>query len=58
LFGLFADRPGVDRAAKSLGKIRSFRFSLVQRGRYQALWRRALAEHTEPSTWPPLSRYS
>jgi len=58
LFGLFPDRDAVRRAAKSLREIGSFQISLVSRARYRALWRRSLAEHVEPNTWPPQSRYS
>jgi len=58
VFGLFPDREATRRAAKSLGEIQSYRISLVSRGRYRSIWRRALAEHAEPATWPPQSRYS
>ena len=58
VFGLFPDREATRRAAESLGDIQSFRIAMVSRARYRSIWRRALAEHAEPSTWPPQSRYS
>lgn len=58
VFGLFPDRSGALRAAKSLGKIGSIPVSLVSRARYRSIWRRSLTEHIKPSTWPPQSRYS
>ena len=58
LFGLYPDRNAARRAATSLGEIGSFQISLVSRARYRSLWRRALAEHVKPDTWPPQSRYS
>ncbi len=58
VFGLFPDREATRRAAESLGDIQSFRIAMVSRARYRSIWRRALAEHAEPTTWPPQSRYS
>jgi 4-diphosphocytidyl-2-C-methyl-D-erythritol kinase len=61
LFGLFQDRRTVASAVKLLGgqlALRLYRISLVSRVRYQSLWRRALHEHLDGRTWPPLSRYS
>ena len=56
LFGLFPTAKEATRAMKSWGEERSFRISLVSRGRYQAMWRRALEEHTTGRIWPPQSR--
>ena len=58
LFGLFPTRDGVSRALRLLGKERTFRISLVSRARYRSMWWRALREHIDGRTWPPLSRYT
>jgi len=62
VFGLFPDRNAVQRAMelvkRSAKGTQSFQISLVSRVRYRSMWRRALAEHIEPRTWPPQSRYS
>jgi len=58
LFGLFPDCNGISRARELLGEVQTFPISLVGRGRYRALWRRALKEHTTPGLWPLQSRYS
>jgi len=58
VFGLFPDRSGALRAAKSLGKIGSIPVSLVSRARYRSIWRRSLTGHIKSATWPPQSRYS
>jgi 4-diphosphocytidyl-2-C-methyl-D-erythritol kinase len=58
LYGLFRDRNGIFRAIESLGEEKTFRISLVGRGRYRALWRRAMAEHTKSAVWPLQSRYT
>jgi 4-diphosphocytidyl-2-C-methyl-D-erythritol kinase len=58
VFGLFSDRNAVQRAMELVKGTQSFQISLVSRVRYRSMWRRALAEHIEPKTWPPQSRYS
>jgi 4-diphosphocytidyl-2C-methyl-D-erythritol kinase len=58
VFGLFTDRAAVRRARKLLGGTPLFPISLVSRVRYRSMWRRSLAEHIQPETWPPQSRYS
>ena len=58
LFGLFGEGNGISRAIELLGDVETFPISLVGRGRYRALWRRALKEHTTPGLWPLQSRYS
>ncbi len=61
LFGLFPTRAAAAGAVKSLngpGIARCYAISLVNRVRYQSLWRRALHEHIDGRTWPPRSRYS
>ncbi len=58
LYGLFRDRNGIFRAIESLGEETTFRFSLVGRKRYRALWRRAMSEHTISTVWPLQSRYN
>ncbi len=58
VFGLFPDRAAARRAAGTLTEIEAFTISLVSRTRYRSIWRRALAGHIDPGTWPPHSRYS
>jgi 4-diphosphocytidyl-2-C-methyl-D-erythritol kinase len=58
LFGLFRDRNRISRAMESLEGNKTFRFSSVSRVRYQSMWRRALAGHSEAGLWPPQNRYS
>jgi 4-diphosphocytidyl-2-C-methyl-D-erythritol kinase len=58
LYGLFRDRNAIFRAIESLGEETTFRFSLVGRKRYHALWRRAMSEHAISTVWPLQSRYN
>jgi 4-diphosphocytidyl-2-C-methyl-D-erythritol kinase len=58
VFGLFRDRNRISRAMQSLEGNKTFRFSSVSRVRYQSMWRRALAGHSEAGLWPPQNRYS
>lgn len=59
LFGLFEDRAHAAYAVEWFqGPQAPYRFSLVNRVRYQSLWRRALDKHIVGRTWPPRSRYA
>jgi 4-diphosphocytidyl-2-C-methyl-D-erythritol kinase len=58
IFGLFSDRDAARKALDTLGKERVFRFSLISRVRYRAMWWRVLGEHIDQRTWPPRSRYA
>jgi 4-diphosphocytidyl-2-C-methyl-D-erythritol kinase len=59
LFGLFKDRAQAADAAECFaGPDTPYGFSLVNRVRYQSLWRRALDKHIVGRTWPPRSRYA
>jgi len=59
LFGLFEERAAAARAAEWFqGSDTPYGFSLVNRVRYQSLWRRALDKHIVGRTWPPRSRYA
>jgi 4-diphosphocytidyl-2-C-methyl-D-erythritol kinase len=59
LFGLFEDRAHAAYAVEWFqGQEAPHRFSLVNRVRYQSLWRRALDKHIVGRTWPPRSRYA
>jgi 4-diphosphocytidyl-2-C-methyl-D-erythritol kinase len=61
LFGIFPDRARAVRAMEKFeGKdvVAPYGFSLVNRVRYQSLWRRALDKHIVGRTWPPRSRYA
>ncbi len=59
LFGLFASRAEAGRAAQALADQRNSKETVhtvrfMNRGRYRAAWRRALAGHvTEVAAWPP-----
>jgi 4-diphosphocytidyl-2-C-methyl-D-erythritol kinase len=57
VYGLFHDRNRMERALQIVGEERAFRIRLVSRGRYRAMWWRALAQHIKPGLWPPQSRY-
>ena len=59
LFGLYEDRAQAAHAAEWFeGTDTPYGFSLVNRVRYQSLWRRALDKHIVGRTWPPRSRYA
>jgi 4-diphosphocytidyl-2-C-methyl-D-erythritol kinase len=61
VFGLFAGREQAARGLRNLtlgGEEKAFHARLVSRARYRSLWRRSLAEHIVPDTWPPQSRHS
>jgi 4-diphosphocytidyl-2-C-methyl-D-erythritol kinase len=58
LYGLFRDRNAIFHAIELLGEERTFPISLVGRGRYRAMWRRAMSEHTKSAVWPLQSRYT
>ena len=61
VFGLFAGREQAARGLRTLklgAEEKAFHARLVSRARYRALWRRSLAEHIVPDTWPPQSRHS
>jgi 4-diphosphocytidyl-2-C-methyl-D-erythritol kinase len=60
LFGLFPNRELRDRAAelfrKDFAADRVYPFTMVNRSRYRALWRRQLGVSSK--TWPPQDRYA
>jgi 4-diphosphocytidyl-2-C-methyl-D-erythritol kinase len=59
VFGLFEDRAQSARAVEWFeGPGAPIQFSLVNRVRYQSIWRRALEKHMVGRTWPPRSRYA
>jgi len=62
LFGLFPGRESRDRAAewfrKEFNNYQVHPFAMVNRGRYQALWRRQLEVSPGNRTWPPQDRYA
>ena len=58
LFGLFEAAGRATKAMEALSGQSCFRFSLVSRGRYRSMWRRALENHSTGSLWPPQSRYA
>lgn len=58
VFGIFETKSSAETAMKSIHREQMHLVSFVSRGRYQALWRRQLAEHIQPNTWPPLSRFA
>ena len=58
LFGLYGSRTEAARALETFRKETSFAISFVSRSRYQSLWQRWLAPHTNGKLWPPRSRYA
>ncbi len=62
LFGLFPSRESRDRAAecfrKEFNNYQVHPFAMVNRSRYQALWRRQLEVSPGNLTWPPQDRYA
>jgi len=56
VYGIF---PGSAQAAevfRVFRKEKAFRFSLVSRARYRAMWWRTLEEHISAKVWPPRNR--
>ena len=58
MFGVFESAGHRQRARQFLGKEAFLPVSFVGRSRYRALWAKQLAEHIQPGTWPPRSRYA
>lgn len=58
LFGLFEDRPSLERARTMFARERVFPVSFVSRAQYQSAWTRALKPHTRGDQWPPRSLYA
>jgi 4-diphosphocytidyl-2-C-methyl-D-erythritol kinase len=59
VFGIFRSPESIRQAEQNvLRKDRVLQVSFLSRSRYRALWWRQLAEHIEPGTWPPRSRYA
>jgi 4-diphosphocytidyl-2-C-methyl-D-erythritol kinase len=62
LFGLFPSSESRDRAAewfrKEFNNYQVHPFAMVNRSRYQALWRRQLDVSPGNRTWPPQDRYA
>lgn len=56
VFGVFASSAQASEVFRSFRKERVFRFSLVSRARYRAMWWRTLEEHIIERVWPPRSR--
>lgn len=56
VFGIFPGSAQASEVFRSFRKERAFRFSLVSRARYRALWWRTLEEHSSTNVWPPQSR--
>jgi 4-diphosphocytidyl-2-C-methyl-D-erythritol kinase len=56
VFGIFPSSAHASEVFRLFREEKAFRFSLVSRARYRALWWRALEEHTTERVWPPLSR--
>jgi 4-diphosphocytidyl-2C-methyl-D-erythritol kinase len=56
VFGIFPVPARAAEVLRSFRKEKAFRFSLVGRARYRALWWRALEAHSTAKVWPPQSR--
>ena len=56
VYGIFPGSAQASEVFQSFRKEKAFRFSLVSRARYRALWWRALEEHITAKEWPPQDR--
>ena len=56
VYGIFPGSAQASDDFRSFRKEKAFRFSLVSRARYRALWWRALEEHITAKEWPPQDR--
>ncbi len=56
VFGIFPGSAQAFEVFRSFRKEKAFRFSLVNRARYRAMWWRALEEHITAKVWPPRNR--
>ena len=56
VYGLFPSSAQASEVFRSFRKEKAFRFSLVSRARYRAMWWRTLEEHITAKVWPPRSR--
>jgi len=53
VYGIFPASTQLSGVFRLFRREKVFRFSLVSRARYRALWWRALEEHSTPTVWPP-----
>ena len=53
VFGIFPGPAQASEVFRSFRKEKAFRFSLVNRARYRAMWWRTLEEHITARVWPP-----
>jgi 4-diphosphocytidyl-2-C-methyl-D-erythritol kinase len=56
VFGVFSGSDPASEVFRLFRKERAFRFSLVGRARYRAMWWRTLEEHITAKVWPPQDR--
>ena len=56
VFGVFARSAEAAEAFRSFRNEEAFRFSLVTRAQYRAMWWRTLKEHITVRVWPPRDR--
>jgi len=56
VYGIFPGSAQASEVFQSFRKEKAFRFSLVSRARYRALWWRSLEEHITAKEWPPQDR--
>ncbi|MGB9458898.1 MAG: 4-(cytidine 5'-diphospho)-2-C-methyl-D-erythritol kinase [Bryobacteraceae bacterium] len=56
VFGIFPSSAQASEVFRVFRKEKAFRFSLVSRARYRAMWWRALEEQSSAKVWPPRNR--
>jgi 4-diphosphocytidyl-2-C-methyl-D-erythritol kinase len=56
VYGIFPGSTQASEVFRSFRKEKAFRFSLVSRARYRAMWWRTLEEHITAKVWPPRNR--
>jgi 4-diphosphocytidyl-2-C-methyl-D-erythritol kinase len=56
VYGIFPGSAQASEVFRVFRKEKAFRFSLVSRARYRAMWWRTLEEHITAKVWPPRNR--
>ncbi len=56
VYGIFPSSAPASEVFRIFRREKAFRFSLVSRARYRAMWWRTLEEHVTAKVWPPRNR--
>jgi 4-diphosphocytidyl-2-C-methyl-D-erythritol kinase len=56
VYGIFPGSAQASEVFRSFRKEKAFRFSMVGRARYRAMWWWTLEEHIAAKVWPPRNR--